>query len=398
MQARIYQDVLKDHFEHEGNMAFLAGPRQSGKSTTAMHFKLKHTSYWNWDDRDDRILLRGSPQNFLEAVHIKDAKKTVLVLDELHKSRKWRVWLKGLYDKHHQDYQIIVTGSARLNIFHRGGDSLLGRYYLYRHHPLSLGELEKRPFEGQLFRKASSAHNRNLEHLMKFGGFPAPLLLGRETSHRKWLRMRKDLLLKEDLRDLSRVEDIAAIERLVFLLQGRVGSLLSYQSLANDLDVSVDSIRRWIVLLNSLYYSYTIPPYTKKVKRSLKKMPKLYLWDWSEVADEAARFENLIASHLLKSTHYWTDRGYGTFDLFYIRTKEKREVDFLITNEKGPFLLVECKLSETNLNRDMKYFMESLDADYSCQVVYNKKADGKSIQELRENETISAIDFCRSLI
>lgn len=379
-------------------MAFLVGPRQSGKTTTATTFQSKQTSYWTWDDSDDRLLLRSSPANFLKTVVERDPDKKLLVLDEIHKGTKWRGWLKGFYDKHHDQYQFIVTGSARLNIFSRGGDSLLGRYFFYRHHPFSLGELEKAEFKNKLFRSPVRRKGNKLQTLLRFGGFPRPFLTARVSSHRKWVRMRKDLLLREDLRDLSKVEDIAAIELLVQLLLPRVGQLLNYQNLANDLDVSVDSIRRWVRLLNHLYYTYLVLPYTKQIKRSIKKMPKVYLWDWSEVPDEAARFENLIASHLLKSVHYWTDCGYGDFSLYYIRDKEKREVDFLVTKDSTPFLLAECKTSDENPSPTLRHFSNLLKPPYVYHVVLNKKATGKGILELGSGGVISAVDFCQSLV
>lgn len=139
MQRKLYHELLKEHFAHEGNMAFLMGPRQSGKTTTATHFLPQHTSYWNWDDADDRLWLRSSSQKFLEQAKERVPQKVLFVLDEIHKNKKWRTWLKGLYDKHHEELSFIVTGSARFHVFRRGGESLLGRYYLYRHHPFSLG-------------------------------------------------------------------------------------------------------------------------------------------------------------------------------------------------------------------------------------------------------------------
>ncbi|MDO8519143.1 MAG: ATP-binding protein [Deltaproteobacteria bacterium] len=398
MIRRIYHGLLKDHFAHEGNMVILAGPRQSGKTTTAVQYDPKSTSYWNWDDSDDRALLRSSPQHFFEAAKKRDGLHKVIVLDEIHKNRKWRGWLKGLYDKHGNDNRIIVTGSARLNVFRRGGDSLLGRYYFYHHHPLSLGELLERPFTNDLFRKSASGGNEEFAKLLRFGGFPRPYLAGRETSHAKWTRMRRELLIKEDMRDLSKIEDVAAIELLVTLLGGRIGGLLNMQNLANDLSVSVDSIRRWIKLLEALYYVYLIPPYTKNVKRSLVKTPKPFLWDWSEVTDEAARFENMIASHLYKSVHYWTDTGHGEFKLCFIRDKEKREVDFLVTKDNKPFLLVECKKSERAISSSLFHFNEILKPRYACQVIRDMKPEGRFLLDMKSCEAISAVDFCKILV
>jgi len=399
MLKRIYDKVLKDHFLNEKNMAFLAGPRQSGKTTTAELYKPKVSSYWNWDDVDDRSSLRSSPQRFQESLIKRNSvQPVVLVLDEIHKNKKWKRWLKGFYDKNQHQYEIIVIGSARLNVFRRGGDSLLGRYYLYRHHPFSIGEIENGAWATPLFRNPSKISTSTFHSLYQFGGFPAPFISAREVSHNKWLKMRTELLVHEDLRDFSKIEDLAAVELLTELLKGRAGGLLNYQNLANDLDVSVDTVRRWIKILENLYYLYLIPPYSTNIKRALKKTPKVFLWDWSAIEDKGARFENMVASHLLKSVHFWTDCGLGNFDLFYVRDKQKREVDFLVTKNKKPFLLAETKTSENKPSFPLIHYSNILKPEYSLQVVMNKTPQKKVIAESKPLEIISAQDFCGSLV
>jgi len=399
MIKRVYDKVLADHFHHEKNMAFLAGPRQSGKTTTAEFYKPRSSSYWNWDDADDRLLLRGSPQRFQESlIKHNPVVPAVLILDELHKNKKWKRWLKGFYDKHRHEYEIIVTGSAHLNVFRRGGDSLLGRYYLYRHHPLSLGEIENGEWATPLFRNPSKISTSTFHALYRFGGFPAPFIAAREASHNKWLKTRTELLVREDLRDLSKIEDLAAVELLAELLKNRAGGLLNHQNLANDLDVSVDTVRRWIKILENLYYLYLVPPYSTNIKRALKKMPKVFLWDWSAIEDQGNRFENMVASHLLKSVHFWTDCGLGNFDLFYIRDKQKREVDFLVTKNKKPFLLAEAKTSEDKLTTSLIHYSAILKPEFSFQVLMNKTPQKKGIAESKQLEVVSAQDFCGSLV
>lgn len=394
---RIYNKLLKDHFFHEKNMAFVAGPRQSGKTTTARQYDTKHTSYWNWDDVDDRKEMRNSQQQFKNSLVTRFPKQGVLVLDEIHKYSKWRNWLKGFYDKFGCDYKIIVTGSAHFNIFRRGGDSLLGRYYLYRHHPLSLGEIGGAAFEHELFRKVKIDDDA-YKSLWRFGGFPAPFLAQRQTSHKKWLKTRTDLLIQQDLRDMSRIEDIAGIEKLVILLRERAGGILNLQHLALDLDVSHDTVKRWVIFLQNLYYCFLVPPYSSNVARALKKMPKLFLWDWSEIENSGARFENLIASHLLKSVHYWTDTGIGNYDLFYIRDKEKREIDFLVTCERQPFMLVECKLSDNQISPALRHYQNLFKSSFAIQVVSNDFAKGQTILETKPCQTMSGQDFCACLV
>lgn len=282
--------------------------------------------------------------------------------------------------------------------FDAGGDSLMGRYYLYRHHPLSLGEIAKGKWEGSLFRDPSKTSSSAFHTLYRFGGFPAPFLAGREASHNKWLKTRTELLVREDLRDLSKIEDLAAVELLTELLKNRAGGLLNQQNLANDLDVSVDTVRRWIKMLENLYYLYLVPPYSTNIKRALKKMPKVFLWDWSAIKEEGARFENMVASHILKSVHYWTDCGLGNFELYYVRDKQKREVDFLVTNNGKPFLLVEAKLSEEAVQPALAHYTAMLKPEFSFQVVMNKSPQKRGIEESKPLEVISAQDFCGSLV
>jgi predicted AAA+ superfamily ATPase len=397
MFHRLYEKGLKDHFLYEKNMAFLAGPRQSGKTTTAREFEPKRSIYLNWDNQDDRLLLRSKPARLKEELTLNPTRKT-LILDEIHKNPQWKGWLKGFYDKYHDSFKIIVTGSARLDLYKKGGDSLLGRYFLYRHHPLSLGELHQGAFINKIFRTPLTIPASSIEALMSFGGFPKPFFTARKESHTKWVRMRKELISRQDIRELSKIEDLAGVEMLMKILPAHVGGLLSYQNLATDLNVSVDTVRRWIKLLETLYYVYLIRPYSKNIKRSLHKTPKLFFWDWSEIVNDGARYENMIASHLLKSVHYWTDSGLGDFGLYYLRDKEKREVDFLVTRDEKPFILVEAKKSEKNISRNLYYFQELLKPEISVLVSGSLKSVGMPLQEASSPLPISATDFCSQIV
>ncbi len=397
MFHRLYEDLLKSHFKEGSNMALLSGPRQAGKTTTAKTVSPQQNSYWNWDDDDDRLALRGSASHFLGEILKRDGRKNkVLILDEIHKNPRWRNWLKGFYDKNAPHFKIIVTGSARLNVMSRGGDSLLGRYFHYRHHPLSLGELEGKKLQG-LFRNDSSLSQNTLEDLFQFGGFPAPFISQTSTMHQKWVRTRRELLLREDVRDLSHIEDMAGMETLVRFLPQHVAGMLNMQNLSHDLHVTVGTVSRWISLLKNLYYAFTIPPYSQNIKRSLLKMPKIYLWDWSEVMDEAPRFENMVASHLLKAVHYWTDSGLGDYELFYLRDKQKREIDFLVTANHKPFMLVECKLSAASFNPVLSHYHNLIKPDYSLLVVKNLKNVSINIVDTPPCQILSASGFLGSL-
>lgn len=101
--------------------------------------------------------------------------------------------------------------------------------------------------------------------------------------------------------------------------------------------MSVDLVRRWTAALEALYYCFTVRPWFRNVPKSLRRQPKVYLWDWSMAEGDGPRAENLVASHLLKAVQWWTDVGIGSFELFYLRDKAKREVDFLVARDEQPW-------------------------------------------------------------
>lgn len=360
-------------------MCFVSGPRQSGKTTLAKQL-LKQRGvgdYFNWDDIKFRRLWAEDPANIIPANNQKTT--PLVILDEIHKAKSWKRSLKGVYDTLKEPCDILVTGSARLNVYRRGSDSLLGRYYLFRLHPFSLAEVLKENTQcscdeliKDLFSqklKPSKKSQPILDQLCQYGPFPEPFLAASMQTLRLWQRGRVQKLIREDLRDLSRLPDLSQIEMLVSLLPERVGGLLSIQSLARDLETSYTTMKRWLNYLNELYYCFNVRPYSASIARSIRKSSKLYLWDYSEIENEACRFENLIASHLLKYCHFCTDTGLGEFKLHYLRNKEKKEIDFLITRDKKPWLPVEVKLSDTALSSNWKSFLPNLACDLGVQVV-----------------------------
>lgn len=377
-QARYLTPFLESLALERGKMAFLSGPRQAGKTTLAKTL-LKtrgHGSYYTWDDIEFRRIWTKSPK---KTISEQDDSISLYIYDEIHKAARWKGTLKGVYDtlEDPKQAQILVTGSARLNVYRKGGDSLLGRYLHFRLHPFSLGELlGTRGLDPDLVLKnilssqaASGEVKSAFENLLKFGGFPEPLLEAREDLAMIWRRGRLEKIIREDLRDLSKLPELSQVEMLVALLEEKAGGLLSVESLREDLEVAHSTVQRWLNYLQQLYYCYLIRPYQRSVPRSLKKEPKLYLWDWSEVRDPGHRFENLIAGHLLKACHFWTDIGKGNFDLFYLRDKEKNEIDFLITKNRYPWIAVEAKCKDTNWSPAFKAFRSRAQIPICLQVV-----------------------------
>jgi hypothetical protein len=323
-------------------MVFIGGPRQVGKTTLALALVGKgadetHPAYFNWDDPRAAARLRrlelppGQP---------------LLVLDEIHKYARWRNLVKGLYDTEKSRRRIIVTGSARLDYYRKGGDSLAGRYRYFRLHPFSLRELN------------ASATKSDLDALLRFGGFPEPLFLQDEREHRIWQRDRISRVVRGDLRDLEQVREISLVEQLVDLLPARVGSPLSIKSLREDLEVDHKTVERWITILENLYLCFRISPFGAPKIRAVKKERKLYLWDWSMTPAGGARFENLVASQLLKYCHFVEDTEGHAMELRFLRDTDRREVDFVVLKDRKPLFAVECKTGERSLSPAIRYFAE----------------------------------------
>jgi predicted AAA+ superfamily ATPase len=359
MKRYLYDDIIQLALNRH-KMVFISGPRQVGKTTLAKSYKPKFDQYIykNWDESLFRRLWLKSPNLIKEDFSLEKIKESrLLILDEIHKSKGWKQKIKGLYDELGEELNIIVTGSARLNVFKKGGDSLMGRYLNFRLHPLSFGEvtaskiLSPEDWKASLFKKNSKdISHAPLNKLLQFSGFPEPFYAESLKILRIWRQGRNEKIIREDLRDLSRLTELSQIEMLASMLSTKVGSNLSVQSLREDLEVAHDTVSRWLKYLSELYYFFELKPWSKSIPRSLKKEGKIYLYDWTEIENEGAKFENLVAGHLLKACHYWTDTGEGLFDLYYLRNKEKQEIDFIIIKDKKPWLCIESKLSETKID------------------------------------------------
>lgn len=370
---RVYESILEDHLIKNRQMLFLVGPRQVGKTTTSLDLSASYKIhyYFNWDVQSDRLKIVEGPEAIAELLKldILRASVPVVVFDELHKYAKWKTFLKGFFDKYHHKVKIIVTGSARLDVYKLGGDSLMGRYFLYRLHPLSVAEIVNPALKTMEISEPSPIREEDFDRLFKFGGFPEPFLKSSPQFYSRWRRTRTHQLFEEDLRDATRIQEVGQIQLLAEILRQQAGQQTSFTELSKKVNVSIDTIRRWIEVLKSFYYCFTIQPWKKNVVRSLIKEPKIYLWNWAEVVDAGAKAENFIASHLLKAVHFWTDSGWGDYSLHYVRDKEKREVDFLIVKDEQPWMLVEVKKSsQAGLSKSLYYYQELLGVNFALQV------------------------------
>jgi len=400
---RVYTSLIKEHFKRNQQMIFLIGPRQAGKTTVSLMAKefTSQFAYLNWDNLDHRkIILEGvnSVAGFAGLDKL-TSEIPIVVFDEIHKYGKWKIFLKGFFDTYKGKVHIIVTGSSRLDVYKKGGDSLMGRYFPYRMHQLSLAELGRIDLSEKEINEPFKSKNQNFEKLLKNGGFPEPFIKNDSRFLNRWKTLRQEQLIKEDIRDLSRIQELGQIELLAEILKHQAGQLTNYSKLSNKINVSSDTIRRWIKTLQGFFYCFTIQPWSKNIPRSLIKEPKTYLWDWINVDEEGSRAENLVASHLLKAVHYWTDCGLGQYALWFIRDKEKREVDFLVSQDKKPWFLVEVKLSSKGgVSKNLVYFQEKVKAKHAFQVVFDMEYVPKDCFKHAEPIIVPAKTFLTQLV
>lgn len=371
---RLYDSLAAAHLAEHDEMLFISGPRQVGKTTVCKKMASLGApfAYLNWDDEDHRRIIMKGPTAIRAFANCQtiSAAKPIIVFDEIHKRPEWKNFLKGLYDSYADKICIVVCGSARLDVYQKGGDSLMGRYFAYRMHPISVAESLTDTMVDVPIREPSQLAVEVWDALYIFGGFPKPFLKRDSAFSTRWQHLRMHQLLREDIRDVNMIHDLNRFDILVDLLKQRAAQQLTYAKLAKFVRVTGETIARWIEILETFYFCFQIRPWTHNISRSLLKEPKVFLWDWSVVEDAGAKAENFIASHLLKAVHCWTDRGLGDFQLYYIRTRDQKEVDFVVTKNGKAWFLVEVKLSEDQaISPHLGLFQKSTGAMHAFQVV-----------------------------
>lgn len=379
-------------------MVFLSGPRQVGKTTLCEGLQ---TSYLNWDNGGDRAVILSGEEEVAKHSGLEIARKSqpVLTFDELHHYKHWKRFLKGFFDAYGKKAKILVTGSARLNVFKRGGDSLMGRYFPYRMHPLSLGELIRTDIgETEVRPVPDSISEKDWTRLQTFGGFPEPFTRADMMFLRRWQRLRFEQLMREDIRKDTAIREIDQIEAMARILAERSGEQVVYSSLGGEVQVNEITVRNWIATLASFFYGFCVKPWSRSVANSIRKTPKWYLRDWSGIRDVGKRNETLVACHLLKAVEYWTDMGFGDYELYYLRDKQKREVDFLVSRDGNPWFLVEVKTSDTNLVPELAHFQKMTGARHAFQVVFDLPFEQVNVFEYTEPVVVSARTFLSQLM
>lgn len=368
-RRRVYDSILEAHLGKHRQMAFVSGPRQVGKTTVCRHGA---DAYLNWDSADDRRLIQKGADAVAQAVggdKVRSGRPKV-VFDEIHKDRRWKGFLKGFFDVYadRKRLGVVVTGSARLTVYRRGGDSLMGRYFLYRMHPFSVAECLRTDPPGAVVSPAAKVGDADWNALLRHGGFPEPFLTRSTAFTGKWARLRLEQLTGEDLRDLGDFRDVAGLDQLARILSERSSVQLNYSELGRDLQVASETAKRWVEALEQLHLGFTLRPWSKDIANSLRKEPRWFLRDWSGIEDVGRRAETFVGCHLLKAVEGWTDLGLGNFELAYLRTKQGQEVDFVIVRDRKPWCLVEVKRSAAELSPSLAFFQERTGAPHAFQV------------------------------
>ena len=369
MKSRpLYINVWQE-LSAEKPMVFVAGPRQSGKTTLSQIISdgFANRLYFNWDIPQDRTRLIETPF-FFEELERKNGTKPLIVLDEIHKYKDWKNYLKGVFDRFNKDFLFLISGSGRLDIYQKGGDSLAGRYYLFHLWPFTLAELSKVKCGINDFRRnpLNVITDRSIEiedfwsSLERFSGFPEPYLTGRESSYLRWSNIYSQQLIREDIRDLTNIKAIGDLETLYYLLPSKVGSPLSIPSLSSDLKIAYNTIRSWLETFERFFLIFSLTPWSRGIARAIQKERKIYIWDIPRINNPAARFENMVALELYRAVTIWNDMGWGRFSLHFIKNKEQQEVDFLIADDNHPFLLIETKLAEKEPSAALLKFQAAL--------------------------------------
>jgi predicted AAA+ superfamily ATPase len=363
-KKRVLYDNIWEMLSLHKQMVFIAGPRQAGKTTFTQILAedFSNSLYFNWDILDEKRKLIENPF-FYEEVHRKDKSIPLIIFDELHKYSSWKNYLKSVYDRDKGKYKFVVSGSGRLDMYQKGGDSLAGRYFIFYLWPFTLAELARNNLTFEQFmsnpievRSCPNETQPIWNRLSRFSGFPDPYLNKTNQFYRIWSNTYRKQLLREDIRDLIFLRSIDNMEILYSLLPSRIGSPLSMANLARDIHVSFDSVRKWIEIFENFFMVFRIAPWSKKITRAITKEKKIYLFDYAGIESPAAKFENMVALELLRAVTNWNDLGLGNFSLHYLRNREKEEVDFLISNNHNPFLLIETKLSDDHAAKSlMKY-------------------------------------------
>lgn len=364
MYRKQIKPIIKDLHK---KIVFIVGPRQVGKTWLALEIgkRFDNTAYLNYDSFEDRQIIKD--ETWLQSTEL-------LILDELHKMPGWKNYLKGVFDTKPQNLKILVTGSARLDMFRQSGDSLAGRFFAHRLLPFSISELQTDPI------------SNDMERFIQRGGFPEPFLSEDEIEAKRWRNQYIDGLIRTDILDFERIHDLRKMQMAFELLRRRVGSPISYTSIAGDVNASPTTIIKYVQILEALYIIFRVAPFSRNIARSILKEPRIYFFDNGLIiGDDGAKFENFVALSLLKHVFGKIDYEGESFELKYLRTKDGKEVDFCLIDDDQIVEVIEAKTRDSNISSNLNYFCGKYDLK-GVQVV----------KELKRERTLGEIDIVKA--
>ena len=397
-RKRIYETIVEEHLGKCSQMVFLSGPRQVGKTTVGEVFSSR---YGSWDDSEFRRILPLGQKAVASHFGLEGMSATmpVVAFDEIHKYSRWKQFLKGFFDLYGKRVKIIATGSARMDVYKKGSDSMMGRYFPYRMHPFSVAELLDVTIPAEeLIRRNKELQEDDWNALFKFGGFPDPFLKRDARFSRRWNSLRFDQLMRTDARDVTKVSELDQMAALAELLSHRSGEQLVYKNLGREIGVDEKTAKAWVKTLKNLYFGFEVRPWFANIENSIRKTPKWYLRDWADIKDEGKKAETFVACHLLKAVEGWTDLGFGEFTLGYLRDKTKREVDFIVVRDGKPWFLVEVKKSKEALSDSLAIFQAKTKAKHAFQVVIDAEYVDRNCFEYETPVAVPAKTFLSQLL
>ena len=395
---RIYETILSNHIGKYRQMVLLSGPRQVGKTTLG---ETLSGICLNWDDDDVKRTIMSGQAETVKRYGLAGMSETdkVVVFDEIHKYTRWKQFLKGFYDVYGRNIRIVATGSAKMDVYKKGGDSMMGRYLPYRMHPFSVAELLDVTIPGEgLIRSPRELAKDEWDALVRFGGFPDPFVKRDVRFSRRWQSLRLEQLTKVDARDLTQVAELDQLAALARILSLRSGEQLVYRNLGNEVGVDEKTAKKWVKALKGLYLGFEVRPWFRNVENSIRKTPKWFVRDWSMVEDVGKRAETMVACHLLKAVECWTDLGFGEFTLNYLRNKRKQEVDFIVARDNVPWFLVEVKNADESLSDSLALYQGQTGAKHAFQVVLESGYVDRSCFDYTSPVVVPAKTFLSQLV
>ena len=383
MQKRKYYKNIWADFNKDKEMVFISGARQTGKTTLAKDIASEEpvSRYFNYDVPENKAKILAKP-SFFEEIDRKKNDKPLIILDEIHKYKEWKNYLKGVYDGYAGDFRFLVTGSGRLDLSRKRGDALAGRYLHFHLFPFTVGEISSStvglvdpeilvevPEQNKLAREL-------WETMYQVSGFPEPFLKGTKLKYRRWANTYHSQVIRDDIRNEFAVRQIDTMEAFYSLITNCVGSPFSTSNQANILKISHNTVSSWITVFEQFFLVFKLRPYSRRISRSLVKEPKIYFYDYCRIQDEALRFENMVAVELNRAVTLWTDFGFGEIQLWFLRNKEKQEVDFLVTENARPLFMIEAKFADVAVSPNLIKFQNALNVP-AIQLVHQQNVARK---------------------